>query len=185
MIWGVALLKIFKFAVLFVLLVVTPAYSAEPLPAGASVDVGFSPKGESLNIIINSINNAEKSILVAAYSFTSKPISVALLDAHKRGVKVQVVADEKSSNGKYSAVTFLANQGVPVRACGKYAIFHHKFMVLDDKHVETGSFNYSAAAASKNAENAILLYNVPNVALSYTNEWQRLWNESKMVEPRY
>ena len=155
------------------------------MPSSAAFEVGFSPKGKSLNIILDGIKNAEKSILVAAYSFTSKPISTALLEAHKRGLAVRVVADAKSNTSQYSAVTFLANQGVPVRVNSRYAIFHHKFMVFDDRHVETGSFNYSAAAVDKNAENVLLLMNVPEIAGKYAQEWQRLWNESKEVKPNY
>ena len=151
----------------------------------ATFEVGFSPKGKSLNIILDGIKKAEDSILVAAYSFTSRPISTALLEAHKRGVAVQVVADAKSNSGQYSAVTFLANQGVPVRVNDRYAIFHHKFMVIDSRHVETGSFNYSAAAVDRNAENVLMLSNVPEVAQVYSREWLRLWNEAKEVKPSY
>ena len=158
----------------------------EPISASTvAFEIGFSPKGRSLNIILEGIDRAEKSILVAAYTFTSEPISTALLKAHKRGVTVQVVADAKSNTGKYSAVTFLANQGVPVRVNSRYTIFHHKFMVFDDRHVETGSFNYSAAAVNRNAENVLLLLNVPEIAQKYRQEWQRLWNESQAVKPNY
>jgi phosphatidylserine/phosphatidylglycerophosphate/cardiolipin synthase-like enzyme len=100
-------------------------------------------------------------------------------------VNVQVVADEKSNAGRYSVVTFLANQGVPVRVNVNYAIFHHKFVVIDERHVETGSFNFSAAAANKNAENVLLLRNVPEIAEQYSQEWQRLWDEGTEVKPRY
>ncbi|SBW10653.1 Phosphatidylserine/phosphatidylglycerophosphate / cardiolipin synthase [uncultured delta proteobacterium] len=162
-----------------------PVLAAEPLPVGAHFEVGFSPYGNAESIILNGISQAKTSIEVAAYSFTSKPISLALLDAHKRGVKVRVVADERSNTGKYSAVTFLANQGVPVRTNSNYAIFHHKFMVFDGRHVEMGSFNYSAAAADKNAENVLMLWNVPDIAKPYIEEWQRLWDESTTVTPKY
>ena len=162
-----------------------PVLAAEPLPIEASFEVGFSPYGRAEEIILNGIGKAETSIQVAAYSFTSKPVSLALLDAHKRGVKVQVVADAKSNNGQYSAVAFLANQGVPVRVNGNYAIFHHKFMVLDGRHVETGSFNFSAAAAGKNAENVLLLWNVPEIAARYSREWERLWAEGIEIKARY
>ena len=161
---------------------------SSPVAIGSSAvafDVGFSPKGRSLNVILDGIKKAEESILVAAYSFTSKPISTALLEAHKRGVAVQVVADAKSNTSQYSAVTFLANQGVPVRVNGRYTIFHHKFMVFDNRHVETGSFNYSAAAVDRNAENVLLLLDVPEIAEIYSREWQRLWNESTEVKPNY
>lgn len=147
--------------------------------------MGFSPKDDALRVILQGIKQAEASILVAAYSFTSKPIALALVDAHKRGVKVYVVADKKSNSGQYSAVTFLANQGIPVRLNDRYAILHHKFMVFDAQHLETGSFNYSAAAAQKNAENVLLLYNVPQIAAAYIEEWKRLWDEGQDLARAY
>jgi len=160
-------------------------FAVTPLNIGASYDIGFSPRGDSLNTVIKGINAAKTSIHVAAYSFTSKPIATALLNASKRGVKVQVVADQKSNSGKYSAVTYLANNGVAVKLDGNYPIFHHKFMVIDGINLETGSFNYSAAAADKNAENVLLLWNVPQIAQTYDKEWQRLWNEAQVVSPSY
>jgi phosphatidylserine/phosphatidylglycerophosphate/cardiolipin synthase-like enzyme len=176
---------------LLALLVLVPlcgtevASASEPLPHGASFDLGFSPRRGALDTVLKGIAAARSEILVAAYSFTSKPIALALLDAHKHGVKVMVVADQKSNGGRYSAVTFLANQGVPVRLNGHYAIHHHKFMVIDGKALETGSFNYTAAAADKNAENALLLWDVPNLAAEYAHEWQRLWEEAEELKPRY
>ena len=167
------------------LFILSPAVASQHLPRGASFEVAFSPYGEAQSVLLRVIGEAENSIEVAAYAFTSTPVALALVDAYRRGVRVRLVADEKSSNGKYSAVTFLANQGVPVRTNGNYAICHHKFMVVDGKHVQTGSFNFSAAAANKNAENVIVLRYVPDIAKAYFEEWQRLWDEGKDVEPRY
>jgi len=151
----------------------------------ADIEAAFSPRGESLQLVLKTIQGAKQSIRVAAYSFTSKPIATALLEANKRGVDVRVVADAKANSGRYSAVTFLANQGVPVRLNGKYAIHHHKFILVDGKHLETGSFNYSAGAVSKNAENVLVLRDVPAVVGQYAKEWERLWGEGVDVEKKY
>ena len=62
---------------------------------------------------------------------------------------------------------------------------HHKFMVIDGKHVETGSFNYSAGAVNKNAENVLPLRDVPELAAQYAKEWQRLWGEGEDAKPKY
>lgn len=161
------------------------AFASTPINVGASFDIGFSPDGTSLPLVLQGINNAKKSIHVAAYSFTSKPIAEALLNASKRGVEVKVVADQKSNSSKYSATTYLANNGVPVRLDGKYAIFHHKFMVIDGANLETGSFNYSAAAVKSNAENVLLLTNVPAIATTYDKEWIKLWNEATPLSAKY
>jgi phosphatidylserine/phosphatidylglycerophosphate/cardiolipin synthase-like enzyme len=174
-------------AILLILLSSPDRKSIAEVAADANSDfqVGFSPNGESLSLIMGEISEARESILVAAYSFTSKPISQALLAAFQRGVMVYVVADNKSNQGVYSAVTFLANQGVPVRLNAKYKIFHHKFMVIDQIDVQTGSFNYSAAAANSNAENVLIVKNAPKLAAIYSQEWKRLWDEGVSLESRY
>ncbi|MBY0243994.1 MAG: phospholipase D family protein [Sphingobacteriaceae bacterium] len=161
------------------------AFASTPINSGASFDIGFSPDQGSLPLVLKGINSAHKSIHVAAYSFTSKPIAEALLAASKRGVDVKVVADEKSNSGKYSATTYLANNKVPVKLDGNYPIFHHKFMVIDGVNLETGSFNYSAAAATKNAENVLILWNVPTIAATYDKEWTSLWNEAQLLSASY
>ena len=151
--------------------------------ADTHFEVAFSPNGESLQLILRGIAAAEREILVAGYSFTSKPIAKALLAAHKRGVVVRVVVDAKSNTGRYTAASFLANYEVPVRRNGNYAVMHHKFMVIDGEHVQTGSFNYSAAAVSRNAENVLMLWNMPELAGIYTREWQRLWEKHLGIMP--
>jgi len=174
-----------KLIFIILLILSHTALAAELIPQGAQFDVGFSPKNGALEIILNGIQNARKEILIASYSFTSKPIATALLNARKRGIKVLLVADQKSNIGKYSAAQFLANQDVPVRLNGNYPIHHHKFMIIDHKHLELGSFNYSAAAANKNAENALLLLNVKPIADIYAREWKRLWDEATPLLKNY
>jgi len=48
-----------------------------------------------------------------------------------------------------------------------------------------GSFNISAAAATRKAENVLLLWNVPELAAQYERKWQRLWDESTDVKAHY
>ncbi|WP_337049918.1 phospholipase D family protein [Serratia fonticola] len=168
----------------FLTLAITMASPAMATEA-PTFSVGFSPSHDALNVILSAINGAKHHIDVAAYSFTSKPVAAALVATTKRGVAVRVVADEKANNDRYTAVTFLANQDVPVRLDARYAIMHNKFMVIDDSAIETGSFNYSASAVTRNAENALLIENTPELATAYQGEFTRLWKESTPVQPRY
>ncbi len=159
------------------------AAQGPPLPA-AVITAAFTP-GQALPLVLESIRGARSSILVAAYSFTSKPVATALRDAARRGVKVFVLADANESAKGYSAVRFLANERVPVRINGRYAIQHNKFMVIDGDTVQTGSFNYTSSAAERNAENVLVLRNAPAIAAQYDAEWRRLWNEGVEVAPSY
>ncbi|OZI13740.1 endonuclease [Sodalis-like symbiont of Philaenus spumarius] len=159
-----------------------------PLSASTSiqdVEVGFSPGRTAKQIILLAIEEAKTSIDIAAYSFTSKPIALALVDAQNRGVNVRVVADRKSNGGKYTAVTYLVNHRVPVRLNDKYAIMHNKFMIVDGRSVETGSFNYTQSAASRNAENVIYLRNRLDIAEKYAREFNRLWSEAEDTKSTY
>ena len=105
--------------------------------------------------------------MVQAYSFTSAPIAKALLDAHKRGVKILAVLDKSNQIDKYSAATFLENAGIPVLIDAEHAIAHNKVIVIDDSTVLTGSFNFSKAAEEKNAENLLVLKKAPELAHAY------------------
>lgn len=151
----------------------------------SDVTIGFSPGGTAQSTILDVINQAQHNILIAAYSFTSRDIATALLQAHRRGVDIAVVADRKANSNEYTAVTYLANNNIPVRLNSRYDIMHNKFIVTDGRTIETGSFNFSAAAAKKNAENIIVLWNAPGAARAYQAEFMRLWSEASPLPERY
>ncbi|AFA41258.1 putative endonuclease [Wigglesworthia glossinidia endosymbiont of Glossina morsitans morsitans (Yale colony)] len=150
-----------------------------------SIRIGFSPGNTAQKIILDAIKESSISIDIAAYSFTSKLISLALMDAEHRGVKIRVLADKKSNSGKYTAVTYLSNHKIPVRLNDKYSIMHNKFMIIDHKSVQTGSFNYTQSAANKNAENVIFIKNSAEIAEKYELEFNRLWNEALEQHKNY
>ena len=127
------------------------------------------------------LDRAKTSVLVQAYSFTSAPIAKALLEAHKRRVKVQVILDKSQKNEKYSSATFLSNQGIPVRIDARHAIAHNKVMVIDGETVITGSFNFTKAAEEKNAENLLVIRDT-KLAELYTKNWQEHERHSEPYE---
>jgi phosphatidylserine/phosphatidylglycerophosphate/cardiolipin synthase-like enzyme len=61
---------------------------------------------------------------------------------------------------------------------------HDKFIVVDGETVEEGSFNYTAAAESKNAENVLVLHDEA-VRANYGKESDRVWAESEPLNARY
>jgi len=72
------------------------------IQSAGGLEVAFSPNGGCTDLVIKVINSAKTSIRVLAYSFTSAPIAKALVEAHKRGVDVQVVVDKSQKSAKYS-----------------------------------------------------------------------------------
>ena len=100
------------------------------------------------------------------YSFTSKDIAHALLEAHQRGVRVTVIADKSQRNDLRTRVIELEHQGVRVFFDEKPAIAHNKIIIIDDAIVLTGSYNFTKAAENRNAENIIVIKN-KDIAMCY------------------
>ncbi len=101
---------------------VADAPAAQALP---HIEVYFSPKGGCTEAVVKELNAAKTSVLVQASSVTSTPIAKALLEAHKRGVKVEVILDKSQKTEKYSEADFLVNVCIPVQIDAKHAIAHN------------------------------------------------------------
>lgn len=164
-------------------------YETQPQAQTQSIEVGFSPEGSAERLVEKTIDTAQRSIRLAAYSFTSPEVVRGLINAKRRGVDVAVVADAKanlSEGGKGShALSALVAAGIPVRVVSVYPIHHDKFVVTDGANVQTGSFNYSRAAAERNSENALLIRNNSDLAARYLAHWQDRWAKGQDFNPRY
>jgi len=168
-----------------VLTYLSSAQAACVAPVGPAIDTGFSPEGSAERLVLKAICTARHSVHLSAYSFTSPAVVQALIDAHRRGVDVAVVADRKSNlvedrSGKGRiALDLLSGAGVGVRTIDVYPIHHDKFMVIDGESVETGSFNFTTSAARYNSENVVVMWHVPVVAQAYQQHWQSRFNQGR------
>ena len=101
-------------SILLLLVLLVPSCQAQDTSqALPPIEVFFSPKGGCTEAVVKELNAAKETVLVQAYSFTSAPIAKALLEAHKRGVKVQVILDKSQRTEKYSEADFLVNARHP------------------------------------------------------------------------
>src|SRR2546423_11877770 len=173
---------------------VVHAYQAnhsDRVAATGSVEVAFSPDEGSEALVVRVIDSAQIELRVLAYSFTSAPVTSALLRARKRGVGVRLVADQKSNesedrSGKArAALSALANAGVEVRLISAYSIHHDKVIIADRQTVELGSYNYSDAAAHRNSENVLVNWNNRELAQAYLGHFDRNYQQSVPFATRY
>jgi phosphatidylserine/phosphatidylglycerophosphate/cardiolipin synthase-like enzyme len=149
----------------------------------SQIQVYFSPNGGCTDAVVKTLNQAKKSILVQAYSFTSAPIAKALVDAHKRGVQIQVILDKSQKTEKYSSADFVAHAGIKTLIDSSHKIAHNKIMIIDSNTVITGSFNFTKAAEEGNAEN-LLIINSPELAKKYIENWKRHEEHSEEYQER-
>ena len=149
----------------------TPAQVATDQTGLPPIEVYFSPKGGCTEAVVKELAAAKATVLVQAYSFTSVPIAKALVDAYKRGVKIEVILDKSQRSEKYSSADFVIHAGIPTKIDAKHQIAHNKIMVIDGQTVITGSFNFTTAAEQHNAEN-LLVIRSPDLAAKYTANWE-------------
>lgn len=143
-----------------------------------TASVCFTPNKQCKMQIIGEINKAKDSILVQAYSFTDRDIAQALVRAAKNGVKVQVLLDKSNRNDKRSAKDLIIQNNLLLRFDSPSGIAHNKILIIDNQTVVTGSYNYSAAAHSRNTENLLILHS-PNLAKEYIKNWLKRWDLSQ------
>ena len=160
------------------------------VPTTGTIEVAFSPNESAEELVIKAIQSAKIDIHVLAYSFTTAPITKALLDARKREVSIKLVVDHKSNiaqdtSGKaQAALSALSTAGVEVRTISAYAI-HHDKVVIDGRTTELDSFNFSASAANRNSENVLVMWDNPALAKAYLTHFERNYRQSTPFELRY
>ncbi|MBW8308949.1 MAG: phospholipase D family protein [Candidatus Paracaedibacteraceae bacterium] len=132
--------------------------------------VCFSPNTLCRQTLITSLNMAKKSIHLQAYSFTDGAIAAALINAKERGVSVNIILDKSNKTDKRSQARAVAQAGISVYIDSPKGIAHNKVILIDEETVVTGSYNFSSATHSRNAENLLFIKNT-ELAQRYLKNW--------------
>ncbi len=132
-----------------------------------SLTAYHSPKGGCTDAIVAELARARREILVQAYSFTSKPIAKALVDAKGRGVHVEIILDKSNEQEANTELGDLMQQGLAPYIDAQHAIAHNKIMIVDARTLITGSFNFTHQAEAENAENLLIIRGNPELVKSY------------------
>ena len=164
------------------------AHASQRFPAHGEIEVAFSPRDDTEKVLIDLIRSARKSLKVHAYVFTSRQIADAMVAAHRRGVKVEVLADaQMNRREKGNAIPRLLAGGVPVAFETRYNAAHNKVLIVDAEGpgcaVLTGSYNFTWSANNRNAENLLIVRGQCALARAYRDNWQRHRAEATPVKP--
>lgn len=171
-----------KIIIICGLLLLSFTTKAEDVKINSTCKVMFSPNGGITDFIVSELNKAKKTVRIAAYSYTSEPIFVAILAATNRKVKVDVLVDGMQDNARGSKVANTVDSMIPLKLDKKHAIMHNKYIIIDDYVVITGSFNFTKSAESRNAENIIACGN-KKLAATYNANWLDHWEHSISLDP--
>lgn len=187
-----------------------PFRSARRLNIGNSqVTVKFSPTSrqqswqQSTNgLIVDTLNQATESVDLALFVFSKQPISNALQRRYQQGVQIKALIDANFAYQYYSEGLDLLGAELsrncqyaqnnnpwqpPIETVGipnlpKGDKLHHKFAVIDQKTVITGSHNWSFSANYTNDE-TLLVINNPIIAEHFEREFERLYEDAILGIP--
>ena len=169
------------------------------------VDVLFSPHpkrdaNHGLNLLAKQLKATRQHIDMALFVFSAQQLTNVLREQIKEGVGIRLVADPGFASRPFSEVLDLLGVSLPDRACkveaGNLPLdqglkgvgtprlargdkLHHKFAVIDNRKVITGSFNWSPSAAHTNDETLLVIHS-PQLAQHFTREMDRLWDGAEL-----
>jgi phosphatidylserine/phosphatidylglycerophosphate/cardiolipin synthase-like enzyme len=129
-------------------------------------DQGYFPE------VLRLINSAQNSVRVCMFQAVFYPLQSdspsnqllnALIAAHSRGVKVEVVLDNGGSLGEVfksntESAHLLKKGGVAVFFDSEQVTTHTKFLVIDNSIAVLGSTNWTYHALAKNHELSAVVY---------------------------
>ena len=131
--------------------------------------------------LVDRLGAATTQVDAALYDLDAAPVADALIEAYNRGVQVRVVTE--TDNMGDSEIGRLQEVGIPVsddKDSG--SLMHHKFIVIDERYVWTGSYNTTYNGAYKNNNNVILIDSVP-LAYNFTQEFRELFLDAQVGKP--
>jgi phosphatidylserine/phosphatidylglycerophosphate/cardiolipin synthase-like enzyme len=169
------------------------------------ITVNFSPISptqpwinSSNALIAKNLGTATKNIDIALFVFSDQGIANVLKNRHEKTVEIRALIEPLFAYRYYSealdmmglALSYnckyemnnnpwkhpITSVGVPMLPQGD--LLHHKFAVIDQQKVITGSHNWSEAANHNNDETVIIIES-PTVAAHFHREFNRLYKTIK------
>lgn len=164
-----------------------PAPTAQPGPTTAPdwltvsfVDPGLPTRSRfrgGLDVpLAAAINGAQSSVDIAIHQLNLWSIRDALLEAHRRGVAVRIVAESDSLD--FEELRQLRDAGIPFLGDRMEGLMHDKFVIIDRQEVWTGSVNFTTTDLYEN-DNNLLRIRDPQIVENYTAEFDEMFVDDR------
>ena len=143
------------------------------------MQVKFARRESVADAIVGIVHGALSSIDAALYRFNHPSLARALEEAARRGIRVRLLLDGNKYVESRITQELLAGAIIPFRLAfgrqGRGSKMHHKFVILDQQTVLTGSYNWTKESEEENYENLLILRE-PDPVVAYTQEFEALWS---------
>ncbi|MBI3966642.1 MAG: hypothetical protein HY329_13490 [Chloroflexi bacterium] len=133
--------------------------------------------------LVQLMDTATKTLDVAVYDFDLMNVAQAMARVSQRGVRVRMVTDTDTVKNErneeiQAALKVVRDARIPIVEDSRSAIMHHKFTIVDDEWVQTGSWNYTDGDTYRLNNNQVILRS-REVAASFTNEFEKMFSQRK------
>jgi len=126
------------------------------------------------------LKSAKKSIRVCVMTISFREIIDVLIEKYNEGVEVQIYTTDFSRKRLQRR---FASVGCGIEARSKWTKYstqmHHKFVIIDDLAVLTGSMNWTQVSVSHQQENILRTTN-PAIVSKFCQEFSKVW---KIFDP--
>jgi phosphatidylserine/phosphatidylglycerophosphate/cardiolipin synthase-like enzyme len=160
---------------------IAPVQSRSSAPDMSPDSVYFAPGDACLSRIVHRFQSVQRSADVCVFTITDDRISRAILDAHRRGVKLRIISDAEKADDRGSDMAEFAAAGIAVKLMRVQSAdqhsdghMHHKFALFDGLRMINGSYNWTRGAANINFENLIDTADA-GLLKRFSAEFERLW----------
>lgn len=138
------------------------------------VEVVFCPSEECLDIYVAAISSAQREVKCAFYELEEKDL-IYVLQEKAQIADVRIIVDDEYLDGIGTLAAAIRSD---LKRGTKYNNYmHHKFCIIDDDVLITGSANPTSNGFFRN-DNDILLFHSKNLALAYEEEFDQMWGNS-------
>jgi phosphatidylserine/phosphatidylglycerophosphate/cardiolipin synthase-like enzyme len=128
--------------------------------------------------VVETVQSAKQSVYFMAFSFTDDLIGDAIMAKAKAGLRVQGVFEKTGSTTQFSEFGRMKEAGLDVYTDGSPYALHHKVIIVDERLVVFGSFNFSENAEKSNDEN-MLIVDDANMAKAFKAEYDKILDVAK------
>jgi phosphatidylserine/phosphatidylglycerophosphate/cardiolipin synthase-like enzyme len=138
-----------------------------------TIPTANSYRGGPDEALAGAIDRARLSVDMAIYDLNLWSIRDALINAHRRGVRVRVVME--SDNMDEQEVQEIKEAGIDVLGDRHEGLMHDKFAIIDQLDVWTGSMNFTTGGGYLDNNNLIRIQS-SKLAKDYTVEFEQMFS---------
>ncbi|EFN60379.1 Probable phospholipase D family member FLJ33580-like protein [Camponotus floridanus] len=124
--------------------------------------------------LIYYLDSATNTLDICMYFLTSSILVKTIINAYKRGVVVRIVLDESMTQNDGSQIMSFHKEGIKPKFKQLDVLMHHKFIIIDNNILITGSTNWTMAAFFGNFEN-LMVTNESRLVKPFINEFEKIW----------